>query len=261
MPATMDQFITETPEHQPSLFSADWASRADRFPTRATAHVPTQAAGRAYAPRTGRLFSLGQRGLLKGDHPRRRGPAAGRAYVAGVALPPGSSVSRLSQVWDRVTVTIGELDLRDPQPVLHVVEHYRWPLGAVDAGFHGIERQLAADWNCRRIVVGEPSTTGRSKTRGAVELLSLAPGSKSRLALGLLQTASAARIKMYASDGSQEQQEFWAQAVKAQARYGPDGSLDFFVEHSTGGDGFLLSLALVTEAARALRSPEAKAAA
>jgi hypothetical protein len=66
---------------------------------------------------------------------------------------------------------------------------------------------------------------------------------------------------MYSSDGSHEQQEFWAQAVKAQARYGPDGSLDFFVEHSTGGDGFLLSLALVAEAGRTLLSPEAKAAA
>ncbi len=260
MPATMERFISETPEHQPSLFSADWASRAERFPTRATVHIPAQAAERAYPARTGRLFSLGQRGLLMGEHPRRRGPAAGRAYVAGVALPPGSSVSRLSQVWDRVTVTIGELDLRDPQPVLHVVEHYRWPLGAVDAGFQGIERQLDADWNCRRIVVGEPSTTGRSKTRGAVEILTLAPESKSSLAASLLQAASAARIKMYASDGSQEQQEFWAQAVKAQARYGPDGSLDFFVEHSTGGDGFLLSLALVAEAARALLSPKARAA-
>jgi hypothetical protein len=158
-------------------------------------------------------------------------------------------------------VTIGELDLRDPQPALHIVEHYRWPLGAIDAGFHGIEQQLAAEWNCRRIVVGEPSTTGRPKTRGAVELLPLAPESKSRLALGLLQATSAARIKMYASDGSQEQQEFWAQAVKAQASYGPDGSLNFFVEHSEGGDGFLLSLALVTEAARTMLSLEAKVAA
>ena len=261
MPATMEQLIIETPDHQPSLFSADWASQAERFPGRGAAHLPTQTEDRAYPPRTGRFFSLGQRGLLKGSHPRRPGATAGKAYVAGVALPSGSSVSRLTQVWDRVTVTIGELDLRDPQPILHVVEHYRWPLEAVDAGFHGIERPLVGDWGCRRIVIGEPSAAVRSTTRGAIEIFALAPASRSSLAAGLLRAASAARIKMYASDGSREQQEFWAQVVKAQARYGPDGSLDFFVEHSTGGDGFLLSLALVAEAGRTLLSPEAKAAA
>lgn len=261
MPATMEQLISETPDHQPSLFSADWASQAERFPGRATAHLPMQIEDRTYLPRTGRFFSLGQRGLLKGSHSRRPTAATGKAYVAGVSLPSGSSVSRLTQVWDRITVTIGELDLRDPQPILNVVEHYRWPVEAVDAGFHGIERQLVGDWGCRRIVIGESSAAVRSRSRGAVEVFTLSPGSKSGLAAGLLRAASAGRIKMYSSDGSHEQQEFWAQAVKAQARYGPDGSLDFFVEHSTGGDGFLLSLALVAEAGRTLLSPEAKAAA
>ncbi len=55
---------------------------------------------------------------------------------------------------------------------------------------------------------------------------------------------------MYAGDGSPEYQEFWVQMEKASSQFRPNQTMNFYVAPSQGHDDFLMSLALVVEAAR-----------
>ena len=58
---------------------------------------------------------------------------------------------------------------------------------------------------------------------------------------------------MYQGDGSAEYQEFWLEMEKARSQYRPSQTMNFYVDPSQGHDDFLMSLALLVEAARQLR--------
>jgi hypothetical protein len=73
--------------------------------------------------------------------------------------------------------------------------------------------------------------------------------SKSGLGFELLAAINAGRLKMYASDGSLEYQQFWFEIEKAKSQYRPNRTMNFYVDPAQGHDDFLMSLALVLEAA------------
>ena len=56
-------------------------------------------------------------------------------------------------------------------------------------------------------------------------------------------------------DGSVHAQEFWYQMEKAKSIFRLSQTMNFFVEPSEGHDDFLMSLALVVQAAKAYRPP------
>ena len=73
--------------------------------------------------------------------------------------------------------------------------------------------------------------------------------SKSRLGFDLLAAINSGRLKLYAGDGSPEYQEFWQEMETARSHYRPNQTMNFYVEPARGHDDFLMSLALLVEAA------------
>ena len=73
--------------------------------------------------------------------------------------------------------------------------------------------------------------------------------SKSRLGFNLLAAVNSGRLKVYAADGSAEYMEFCFEMEKAKSRYRPNQTMDFYVDPAEGHDDFLMSLALLVEAA------------
>ena len=115
---------------------------------------------------------------------------------------------------------------------------------------------LKDTWRCRRVVVdatglGAGLASMLQRVLGSRVLrpfLFTAP-SKSRIAFALLAAVNANRLQLYQRDGSPEHQEFWQQIDRAQVRYRPNRTIDFYVDPRDGHDDFLSSLALVVEAA------------
>jgi hypothetical protein len=72
---------------------------------------------------------------------------------------------------------------------------------------------------------------------------------KSDLGFNLLAAVNSGGLKMYAGDGSPEYQEFWFEMEMAKSQYRPSQTMNFFVDPARGHDDFLMSLALLVEAA------------
>ncbi len=73
--------------------------------------------------------------------------------------------------------------------------------------------------------------------------------SKSELGFNLLAAINSGRLKVYAGDGSAEEQEFWFEVERAKSQYRPSQTMNFYVDPAQGHDDFLMSLALLVEAA------------
>lgn len=263
MPALLERPTPVREEGQPRLFSAihETPERAAR-PAPARLRQPLVRRSEPVARAT-RLFSLEQRRHLRGVHRRRASPVGRMTYVAGVASPnPHAGISRWAHEPSIVTVTIGEMDLGASRPALRIVQHLRWAAEQGDRMDAEIHRTLLGLWRCRRVVVGAPEN-GPTPAHPpvmpnpppGVVVTPMGRAARSRMGIGLLETIAARRVKAYVDDGSPESREFWAQIVKAQSRVSRDGTLDFDVDASPGGDGLLLSLALAVEAAHELFQP------
>ena len=99
--------------------------------------------------------------------------------------------------------------------------------------------------------VGEPVAAFLKKALGSrVAPFTFTQSSKSELGFNLLASINAGRLKMYAGDGSVEYQEFWLQMERAKSHYRPSQTINFYVDPSQGHDDFLMSLALLAEAAQ-----------
>ena len=215
----------------------------------------------------GGLFTTAETGQLQGSHQRRRGPAAGATYVAGLDVGGGAGSGTLSTSGrqpDSTVLTIGELDFsavdairRDP--AIRVVEHYEWK----GVPHHSLYPQLADllknVWRCRRVAVdatgmgeGVASVLTKALGSGAVTPIRFSAQSKSRLGYDLLAAVNSGRLKVYARDGSDEWAEFWRQATSASVAYRMDKTMNFYVEESRGHDDYLNSLALLVEAGKYL---------
>jgi hypothetical protein len=73
--------------------------------------------------------------------------------------------------------------------------------------------------------------------------------SKSRLGYGLLAAVNSGRLKLYAGDGSQEHRHCRHELERARVAYRANRTMNFFVEPAEGHDDYLISLALLVEAA------------
>ena len=65
-------------------------------------------------------------------------------------------------------------------------------------------------------------------------------------------------LKMYSGDGSPDYREFWFEMERAKSQYRPSQTMNFYVDPSQGHDDFLMSLALLVEAANRYAPREAK---
>ena len=214
----------------------------------------------------GGYLSPQQRSQLQGEHSRRHHPEPGLVYIAGIDLAgeaeteEGASLRALKPRQDSTVVTIGELDFSvcsglQKQPAVRVVEHYWWTGRKHAELYPQLVDILKSVWGCRRIVidatgVGQPVSSFLRQALGAkVSPFIFTAQSKSELGFNLLAAVNSGRLKMYRSDGSPEFQEFWSEMEMARSQYRPSQTMNFYVDPARGHDDFLMSLALLVEAA------------
>lgn len=210
----------------------------------------------------GRLFSQGQLAQLQGRHPRQHAPRRSETYIAGLDLAGGSLDSaNAERGHDATVLTIARAvfpthDAVVLEPALEVVEHYVWEGEPHDTLLRRLADLLREVWQVRRLAV---DATGLGET--IARLLSVAVGShvvrpvrftaesKSRLGYGLLAAANGGRLKFYDGDGSIEYRHCWQEIERARAVYRANRTMTFYVDPSEGHDDFVMSLALLVDAA------------
>ena len=98
--------------------------------------------------------------------------------------------------------------------------------------------------------VGQPVSSFLRQSLGSrIIPFTFTQQSKSVLGFNLLAVINSGRLKMYSGDGSVEYQEFWAEMERAKSQYRPSQTMNFYVDPAQGHDDFLMSLALLVEAA------------
>ncbi len=216
----------------------------------------------------GHYLSPQQRAQLNGEHTRKHSPGASRSrvYIAGIDLAgeaeeeEGAYLRALKPRQDSTVVTIGELDfsLCDEvvkQPGVKVVEHYWWTGKKHAELYPQLIDILKNVWHCRKVVVdatgvGQPVSSFLRQSLGSkVSPFTFTQPSKSELGFSLLAAINSGRLKMYAGDGSPEEQEFWFEMEKVKSQYRPSQTMNFYVDPAQGHDDFVMSLALLVEAA------------
>ncbi len=226
------------------------------------------------------FLSTTQKAQLQGEHHRQKATQGGRGiYVAGIDLAgeghsggerregvlpssfsflPGSGSSGEG---DATVVTIGELDFSSvsgvwKRPVILIREHY-WRKGIPHPALHQELYDLLKNvWGCKKVIV---DATGvglglasflKEALGSRVIAFQFTQQSKSNLAYELLAAINSGCLKIYRADGSAEFQEFWREVDKARSSFRPNQTMNFSVEPGQGHDDFLMSLALLVEAAR-----------
>jgi len=208
-----------------------------------------------------------QRAQMRGDHARYHGALAGREYVAGIDVAgedeeaSDALLRSLKPRKDSTVITVAELDwsvISDLvlEPRLRVVEHYYWTGRKHREQYLQMLDLLRNVWGCRKVVV-DATGVGAGVTSFLVSALGrqvvvpfvFSAPSKSKLAYGFLGAVNAGRFKLYREDGSVECREFWHQMEEARYAVGANQSMDFYVPPERGHDDFLMSAALVVEAA------------
>ncbi len=217
----------------------------------------------------GRLFKAGQRAQLQGTHSRQSGADQGESYVAGLdvggqELDEAAKASMRRGGHDPTVLTIARLvapasDAIVQEPRLEVVEHLAVAGEKHDELFGRLVDMLGRVWRVRRVAVdatglGETLARllGKALGTSVVQAVRFTAESKSRLGYNLLAAVNGGRLKMYIADGSAEWAEFWRQVELARAAYRSGRTMSFFVDPSSGHDDYLMSLALVVEAAQDL---------
>jgi len=214
----------------------------------------------------GGYLSLQHRSQLQGNHSRRHQPELGKTYVAGIDLAgeaeeeAGAYLRAVKPRQDSTVVTIGELDFSicdeiQKQPGVKVVEHYWWTGKRHAELYPQLIDILKNVWHCRKVVIdatgiGQPVASFLRQSLGSrVSPFIFTTRSKSELGFSLLAAINSGRLKMYEGDGSDECQQFWFEMEKARSQYRPSQTMNFYVDPSQGHDDFLMSLALLAEAA------------
>ena len=197
------------------------------------------------------------------------GAGGARKYVAGVDLAGEAEEVRGGDAMlravkprqDSTVVTIGELDFSPglevlTQPGVNIVEHYRWTGRPHTDLYPQLVDLLKNVWGCRRVVVdatgvgaGVAAFLEKALGRPVVTPFTFTQQSKSRLGFALLAAINSGRVKMYAADGSGEYREFWHEMERAKSFFRPSQTMNFYVDPAEGHDDFLMSLALLIEAA------------
>jgi hypothetical protein len=206
----------------------------------------------------GGFLSRQQLSQLSGEHARKRHAEAGKVYVAGIDLAGEAEAPEPRQ--DATVVTIGELDFStgdqfQKQPRIRLVEHYWWRGVKHSSLYPQLVDILKNVWKCRRIVVdatgiGQPLSSFLKKALGSrVSPFTFTSRAKSELGFKLLAAINSGRLKVYKGDGSEEYRQFWLEMERARSQFRPSQTMNFYVPPAEGHDDFLMSLALVVEAA------------
>jgi Terminase RNaseH-like domain len=223
----------------------------------------------------GGFFSSSQKAQLQGGHARIQRPESGKIYVAGIDLAGEAEEINDFKLWaaqkrrDSTVITIGELDSTvinkiQKQPGVKIVEHYRWTGTRHTELYSKIIDLVKGVWGCKKIVVdatgaGQPVASFLKEAVGShVIPFVFTPPSKSLLGFNLQAAVNSGRLKMYAADNSEEYREFWFEIDNAQSQYRASQTLNFFVDPVKGHDDFLMSTALLVEAANQCVPREAK---
>ena len=223
----------------------------------------------------GGFFSKQQKAQLQGSHLRKCSAESGKIYIAGIDLAGEAEETDDAQLraskpgQDSTVITIGELDYSivngiQKQPGVKLVEHYRWTGTKHTALYPCLIDILKNVWKCKRVCVdatgvGQPVASFLRQALGSrVIPFTFTGPSKSTLGFNLMAAVNSGRLKMYTGDGSPEYQQFWSEIDKAKSQYRPNQTMNFYVDPSKGHDDFLISLALVVEAANNYEPREAK---
>ena len=224
----------------------------------------------------GGLFPPAVRALMRGSHPRQRGPTEGREYallvdVAGEAEEPieGAELREQAPRKDSTTVTVVEIS-REPAalaaagqapspswPRYLVVDRYLWT-GAPHPQLYGAILHLAELWQARQVVVdatgvGEGLGSFLRRSLGQrVQLYRFTAASKSALGWGFLGICNSGRFLDHREDGSPEQRQFWreVEAADYEVLDGPDKRMRWGVADPTVHDDLLISAAFCAELER-----------
>ena len=204
---------------------------------------------------------------MQGMHRRLEGPADGKAYIAGIDLAgereetKEEALTAARQKLDSTVITIAEIDRIQltssslVEPLLKVVEHYRWT-GTPHSRLYPLIVQILRKWKCQKVLVdatgiGQPVASFLRKELGSrIVPFTFTQKTKSDMGFEFLSLVNSGRLKLYYQDGSKEYQELLTQLEKARSQYRPNQTMNFFVDPQEGHDDFLISLALVAEAAR-----------
>jgi hypothetical protein len=213
---------------------------------------------------SGGFLTKQQIAQLRGDHLRLRYPEENGIYIAGIdfageaELLEDDILTRSGR--DATVITIAEVrksfdDLTENEPVIYVVEHYSWVGKKHSDLYPQMVDILKNVWKCSRIVtdatgIGEPVTSFLRKSLGSrVVPFKFTQNTKSEAGFDLLAAVNSGRLKLYKQDGSEEYREMFFELEKARSVYRPSQTLNFFVNSSDGHDDYLMSLALVVQAA------------
>jgi hypothetical protein len=222
----------------------------------------------------GGFLSRQQIALVLGEHDRRSRPEGGKTYIAGVDLAgeheqeaagAGAPATDRGREHDSTVITIAEADATSPsQPSLKIVEQYQWT-GTPHSQLYGqMVDVLKNVWRCHRIVVdatgiGQPVASFLRKELGSrVVPFVITSKSKSDMGFELLSFINSGRLKLFGQDGSREYRETLFELERGRVRYRPNQTMNFYVDPQQGHDDFLVSLALVAQAAKGLGPREAK---
>jgi hypothetical protein len=152
------------------------------------------------------------------------------------------------------------------EPRLEIVEHYAWTGRKHRELVPQLVDLLKNVWQVRQVVVDATGVEGAVASflvgalgSGRCTPFVFSAPTKSGLAYSLLAAVNAGRVRMYADDGSPEAAAFWQQARAARYAVRAHQALTFEVDPAEGHDDFLISLALLVEAARL--APERRAVA
>jgi len=213
----------------------------------------------------GGFLSPQQRAQLQGAHRRLHLPNRGKIYVAGIDLAgeaeEGEDVMlrAIKPRQDSTVVTIGEVEFCSEViqgPRLKIVEHYWWTGKPHTSLYPQLVDLLKDVWGCKRVVVdstgvgaGVASFLAKALGRSIVVPFLFTQQSKSKLGFDLLAAINSGRVKMYAADGSEEYREFWSQMERAKSNFRPSQTMNFYVDPAQGHDDFVISLALLVQAA------------
>jgi len=199
--------------------------------------------------------------LLRGARPEQDSSVASPSLRSGLRLTPQNDKERRvrndrERSQDSTVITIAEVDMPNRLPVLRIVEQYQWTGITHSQLYPQMVEILKNIWNCHRIAVdatglGQPVASFLKKELGSKVIpFTFTQRSKSALGFELLSYINSNRLKLYQQDGSREYRETMFQLEKAKAQYRPNQTVNFYVPPWEGHDDFLMSLALLTVAAK-----------
>ena len=150
------------------------------------------------------------------------------------------------------------------RPLLRIVEQYQWTGTPHSQLYDQMVDILRNVWECHRIVVdatgiGQPVASFLRRELGSkVVPFVITSKTKSDAGFELLSLINSGRLKLYKQDGSREYKETMFELERARVRYRANRTMNFYVDPQEGHDDFLVSLALIAQAAKGLRPREAK---